>query len=816
MMNNKTKTFFVSVPTKLLMLIIGTLLIISIGFSTVSLLRLKSEFKNFQSEALKKGQEHWDVHNNLLSSQLRTWLESFSDMILKNKQKDFTDLTQALTRQYDTLQLHLNVNNLWFVDQQQKLLFSSTNIPNDINQKINKVLQEQQPLSEVYCRNSCQQLVIIPLLDQKGQLAAIAITASLVDMLYSMKITLKSDVAIVHLKKDNKKTSHVNKVISASNPSLLETTILNHDFNIAQVEKQGLQFNKGDKSYLLNLLPLSADHSANYYLVIIDDVTRFKIEGDTYRQQFLVSIVVVFVVLAFLIYVVTFPFAKRLLVLSNALPLLAKKQFKQFRAVKLKRLRLFPDELDILANSAVDLSYELEQLNLEVEQKTKELENIAMYDLLTGLPNRNMLNYQLKKALPNLARNNSSIAVLFLDLDDFKKVNDSHGHADGDRLLVEAADRIRLSVRKIDIVCRFGGDEFVVFLDQLASIAQAKLVAVKILKNFKAPIKIDSSLFYVSTSIGIAFTEDATLKFDDLIRQADIAMYEAKSEGGGKYFIFQDEMYLRVAQQVLLEAEVRQALEKNQFSLSLQPQIYSKDNKLAGFEALLRWHHPERGMVSPEDFIPILEKSEYMIELGYWVIRHCFELVAEMKNKGLTNITVAINLTAGQFVDSQLIPYLTALLAEFNLSANYFELELTEQTLVKDVNTTIEVMTELKEIGFSFAIDDFGTGYSSLAYLKKMPVDVIKIDKSFIFGMLDNHADYQIIKSTIAMVKSLGLVVVAEGVETSAQLRGLTELKCDLIQGYFFSKPIPEIELFAFLEKTIHQGYWKTKVDKVY
>jgi EAL domain-containing protein (putative c-di-GMP-specific phosphodiesterase class I) len=246
----------------------------------------------------------------------------------------------------------------------------------------------------------------------------------------------------------------------------------------------------------------------------------------------------------------------------------------------------------------------------------------------------------------------------------------------------------------------------------------------------------------------------------------------------------------------------------------LQPQIRAKDHKLFGFEVLLRWHHPILGMVSPEDFIPMLEKTGYMVELGYWIIRHSFELAKRLQSKVLTDICISINLTASQFVDPHLFNYLEKLLAEFDLSASCFELELTEQTLVTEIDLAIEVMNKLKILGFRFAIDDFGTGYSSLAYIKRMPIDVIKIDKSFVFGMLENHADYQIIKSTIAMVKNLNLIAVAEGVETSAQLRSLTELDCDIIQGYYFSKPIPEKELFNVLRVNIEQGCWKTKIDK--
>jgi diguanylate cyclase (GGDEF)-like protein len=425
-----------------------------------------------------------------------------------------------------------------------------------------------------------------------------------------------------------------------------------------------------------------------------------------------------------------------------------------------------------------------------------------------------MLNYQLRKSLANISRYGGGVAVLFLDLDDFKKVNDSNGHSEGDKLLIQAAERVRLSVGQIDLACRFGGDEFVIVLGNLKSVEEAVNIADKLLAQFKEPIKQGSSIFYVSTSIGIAYTEKGEEKAEDIISHADIAMYEAKDNGGGQYYVYHQEMYQRVARRVMLEAEVRQALAKKQFSLSLQPQLSAKDKKVYGFEALLRWKHPERGMISPEDFIPILENSQHMIELGYWIINRCFELAVGIKDQGLIDARISINLSAGQFLDVNLPAYLDSLLTQYSLPAQTFELELTEQTLVKDIDHTINMMDELKNMGFTFAIDDFGTGYSSLAYIKKMPIDVIKIDQSFVFGMLENHADYQIIMSTIAMVKNLELTVIAEGVETAAQLRSLTENDCDIIQGYYFSKPVPEAELFDFIKAHIQDGYWKTHVEK--
>jgi len=806
---------FISAPTKLLMLIVSALLFLAIGFSTLSLSRLQDDYQQFQQRTLDQGQAQFALHGDILRSKLNVWLESFSEITQLSQQNDFTVFAQQLARQIDGLQFNLNVEDVWLVDEDNQILFSTSEIPAVAKENIAQVFKLQQPNHQLYCQTSCQLLLSLPLLNNQGDEVVITMSASLIDMLYAIKTSLNSDVAIVSFDVQSDEISTDAKVLSASNMTLTKKLLdVNQQASISAVLEQGLQSDLTEFSYLINLLPLAKDNQRAFYLTLIDDVTTFKNKNDKYRQQFLISLTGIFFVLGFVVYFMARPFTKRLLRLSGALPLLSNKKFDQFRQIKLKRPGLFADELDILTNSALELSYELEQLNIEVEQKTKELENIAMYDLLTGLPNRNMLNYQLRKSLANISRYGDGVAVLFLDLDDFKKVNDSNGHSEGDKLLIQAAERVRLSVGQIDLACRFGGDEFVVVLGNLKSVNEAVNIADILLAQFKEPIRLGSSIFYVSTSIGIAYTESADEKAEDIVSHADIAMYEAKDNGGGQYHVYHQEMYQRVAHRVMLEAEVRQALAKKQFSLSLQPQLRAKDKKVYGFEALLRWQHPERGMISPEDFIPILENSQHMIELGYWIINRCFELAVKIKQHGLTDARISINLSAGQFVDVNLPKYLQSLLTQYALPAKTFELELTEKTLVKDIDHTIAMMDELKDMGFSFAIDDFGTGYSSLAYIKKMPIDVIKIDQSFVFGMLENHADYQIIMSTIAMVKNLELTVIAEGVETAAQLRSLAENDCDIIQGYYFSKPVPEVELFDFIKSHIQGGYWKTQVEK--
>ncbi len=813
---------FISVPTKLLILVIGALLTLSAGISVLSISRLNDEFKQFQIEKIQQGQNQLKLHSDVAREQLGLWIESFSDVVQLDKKDNLDGLAVALNRQFDALQMNHNVENVWLLNSEQALLYnsdtsSSLQLTDYVKDISSQVFENQEPFYQLYCQTECQQLIAVPLLNGNNDMVVIVMTMSLVDVIFSINQSLNSEISIVSfINQPNAAVSQA-EFLSSSNSALI-TQIFNQidaNISVSAVTNQGLQVDIAVGSYLVNFMTLAESTDKLFYLALFDDVTSIKQEYNEYRLQFLLSALLIFITLAFLVYFVASPFANRIMTLSNALPLLALKEFEQFRQIRLKRRRLLADELDIVADAATELSYELEQLNIEVEQKTKELENIAMYDLLTGLPNRNMLNYQLRKAVANIARYKHGIAVLFLDLDDFKKVNDSHGHGEGDKLLIEAANRVRLSVRNVDLACRFGGDEFVVVLSHVNTEEDCIIIAQQILERFKEPIKIGSSIFYVSTSIGIAFTNDELAKPEQLISHADIAMYEAKDHGGAQYHIYHSDMYQRVAHRVMMETEVRQALAKGQFSLSLQPQIASKTKRVCGFEALLRWKHPDKGMISPDDFIPILENSEHMVELGYWVIRRCFEISSQLRSKGLLKTRIAINLSAGQFIDVNLPKYLRSLLDEFSLSAENFELELTEQTLVKDIDRAIDMMNALKAIGFSFAIDDFGTGYSSLAYIKKMPVDVIKIDKSFVFGMLENHADYQIIMSTIAMVKNLGLTVVAEGVESSAQLRSLTENDCDVIQGYYFSKPVPEAELLDFVDSRIVDGYWKTVVQPI-
>lgn len=805
---------YISLPWKLLIVMLLVLLVMTVGLTSFSLVRINDDFSQQQQHKRTLGQQQFSQYNQLLTNQLRVWVESFAELSFSNADSahGISDLKHALSRQIETLHLHLNVDQIWLYSEPKKVSYQSSSlIPRAVEQQVQQVFEQQVPQSEILCDHYCVKSLVVPLLAPNGDLAVIAMTTTFVDILFYLSRSLQADVAIVSHRSshDPARPEDIN-LLSSSNNSLLNTLYkeLPDLLNVTEIYTEGLRLRQDNQHYFAHMQVLDDSHQREYHLIIIEDITDYVMANKRYQRQIIYVAVLTFLVLALLTYAITKRLSGRLMRLADRLPMLANREFTRFRQQSDCKTTLFSDEVDNLNEATLALSWQLETLNEQVEQHTQELENIAMYDLLTGLPNRNMLQYQLKKALAGLDESPGHVGLLFLDLDQFKKVNDSRGHAFGDQLLIEAAVRLRACIHTADTVCRFGGDEFVIILTKMEQPEETITVAAAILHAFKPAIELAGESFQIGTSIGISSTSDSSSQTEDMIRQADLAMYQVKAKGGNDWHLYTAEMYQEFAYRLQLETEVRSALERQEFSLSLQPQIEVSTGKLYGFEALLRWCHPQRGMVPPDDFIGVIENSRLMVPLGYWVIERCFKIARHLIEQGHDDLIIAINLSADQFVDPNLCDFLQQKLLQYQVKAEFFELELTESTLVKNVTETLASMHVLKRMGFGFAIDDFGTGYSSLSYLKQMPVDTIKIDKSFLFGMLDNHADFQIIASTIAMVHKLELTVVAEGVESSAQLRMLRHHHCDLAQGFYFSKAVPEPDLLQFIDDKFKNGYW--------
>lgn len=431
----------------------------------------------------------------------------------------------------------------------------------------------------------------------------------------------------------------------------------------------------------------------------------------------------------------------------------------------------------------------------------------ALHDVLTGLPNRALFMDRLTQRLESAKRHDHTGAVLFLDLDRFKTINDSLGHVVGDGLLREVGGRLKGITRGEDTVARLGGDEFVVLLAELDDDAEAiamevQYVAEKILDVLAEPHWFRRQKLYAPSSIGIALFSQESQDVNEVLQQADVAMYRAKESGGNCFRFFLPSMQGAAEERLELENALRRALEHNEFQLYYQPIVdIQEPGRIVGAEALIRWKHPQRGIVSPEEFIGVAEETGLILDIGDWVLQEACRQKQKW-NATLPNLDfgrISVNISPRQFQHSNFVERLTAIVADAGVDPAGLYLELTENLLVRDVENVIVRMTELKIRGFHFAIDDFGTGYSSLTYLKRLPLDTLKIDQSFVRDITSDPNDATIVESILAMSSRMGFRVVAEGVETAEQLEFLTRHQCDLYQGYLFSKPVPAEELVALL-----------------
>jgi diguanylate cyclase (GGDEF)-like protein/PAS domain S-box-containing protein len=423
----------------------------------------------------------------------------------------------------------------------------------------------------------------------------------------------------------------------------------------------------------------------------------------------------------------------------------------------------------------------------------QQLHHDAFHDALTGLPNRALFMDHLKLAIARSRRNTSArYAVLYLDLDRFKIINDSLGHTIGDQLLVGIADRLKNNLRPGDTVARLGGDEFTVLVEDISDDGESVQVAERIQKELSIPFNLSGREVFTTVSMGIAPSATGYERAEDILRDADTAMYRAKSAGKARYEIFDKAMHARAINLLQMETDMRRALEREEFILHYQPIVALENFRLRGFEALVRWQHPERGFISPMDFIPVAEETGMIVPLGEWVMREaCAQMNQWQRGFPLDHpLFITVNLSSKQFSQNALISTFAAILEETGVKAQSVKLEITESVVMENIETATEMLRQLRSLGVQLAIDDFGTGYSSLSYLHRFPIDTLKIDRSFVTRMSENNENCEIVRTIVVLAQNLGMDVVAEGVETNEQLVLLQKLGCENGQGYFFSKPV--------------------------
>ena len=468
---------------------------------------------------------------------------------------------------------------------------------------------------------------------------------------------------------------------------------------------------------------------------------------------------------------------KRLRDMNSSLELRVKDEIK-------KRLLVYEKSNSELKNSAKELK----------EQKNAYKE-LAYYDVLTGLPNRVLFYDRLKHSIDKSKRNNSKLAILFLDLDNFKEINDSLGHHIGDLVLKIVAQRLETKIRRSDSLARLGGDEFTLLLEDLNDLSNIGELAQNLIQTVSEPMNINNHELYITVSIGISLYPEDAIDTDSLLKCADAAMYSAKNDGCNLFHFYKKEMTVQSLERITLETSIRHALENDEFVVYYQPIIDSRKNKLIGLEALVRWQHPQRGLLTPHHFIVVAESSSIIIKLGEQILQKVATQLKIWYEKGFNPEFISVNLSVKQLRHQSMLPVISNILKKTSFRSKWLELEITEGYTMQKPTEAIKLLKEIKKLGVKLSIDDFGTGYSSLSYLKKLPVNKLKIDRSFIKDIPKNKEDKVLVVAIVSMTNGMKPGVVAEGVETEEQRQFLESIDCHIMQGYLFAKPMPASDI---------------------
>jgi diguanylate cyclase (GGDEF)-like protein len=574
-------------------------------------------------------------------------------------------------------------------------------------------------------------------------------------------------------------------------PELLSARVVNADgATIAMAE--GHQTEDHERSFATSA-PLIQQTPGGDYVVGRLDVTfhdgRVTEEMKGQRQGAMILLSVVFVLLAG-----TTLFAVRSLVAN---PLKYLKASLHHNASVLTREPLVWSGEDEVG----DVVYAYNQLLAEIDQRTEDIHHLAYHDPLTQLPNRRLLEDRIGHALAVAGRQGRTVAVLFADIDNFKVVNDTLGHKQGDALLKVVAERMQGVMRGMDTVARWGGDEFVIVIENLASPGEAASVAEKLIESVGVPIHLGSNLLGVGVSIGISLYPQDGADVTALVKNADMALFEAKGRGRNTFHFFDQAMNARALRRLDIEMALRQGIAQGQLELHYQPKVSAGNGAISGVEALVRWRRPGEGLVQPDEFIPLAEESDLIITLGEWVLARACAQIKEWQAKGFGDIHVAVNLSTRHFRLEKDVDDILAVVEAAGVSPHLIEIEVTETTLMHEPELVAGFLRRLRDKGFGIAIDDFGSGYSNLSYLRHLPITTLKIDRAFVMDIEHSQGNVEIIRAIIAMGNALGLGLVAEGVETEQQFRFLRNADCHVIQGYYFSRPLPVSELETLLPK---------------
>jgi len=712
-------------------------------------------------------------------------------------------LLSFFDEQWENLAIEWGATNLGVIKNNQVLLDKHySNKPPVFNYSIyfQKATDNGVPENALNCQTECSIHFFIPIVIDSNDYVVHLIT-NLFNPIFQFREILDLKTLIVSQSQsidsaditflrqaDNISLNVMRKEHNFTQFSALEKYADSNTFS--ELQASGGRVNIGQSHYFIEAIEMPLEVGSKSYLVTFNDISNtHQLDQQFYRTFIWLSFASLLLLFVTIVLVLWRPIA-RIKKLKDYLPTLAKGQnIAQFS--QSNKPNLFQDEIDVLEESSNELAKRLGELNLVVSQREEELKEMALFDSLTGIANRENFTMTLQKKIAKVSQSGSHIALLFIDLDQFKHINDSLGHHFGDQVLKIVAKRLKGSVRSTDLVARLGGDEFTVLISDIYTRTNIVKVVDDILRSFNEPAHIEDHQLTIRLSIGITVINDNKASINDVIKQADIAMYSAKSDKSTHYVFFKPHMESEIAEQFSLINDFSDAICEHQFKLYFQPFYHIQQEKLFGFETLIRWNHPTRGLLSPDKFLPILKDTELMVELENWIIEEGIKRCKQLNTINDLDVICSINLTAEKYMAPQVVNELEKCMYKYNLDSKFLYIEIVEETVVHDINEAIKRSLELKALGLKVSIDDFGVGYSSLNYLRRLPANNVKIDRSFVSEIPHQKSSKKVLSALISLLISMNKTVTAEGVETQEQLAWLQDQGCHIGQGYFFSKPIP-------------------------
>lgn len=717
-------------------------------------------------------------------------------------QKDIT-LPAILDHNWPLLQLNWGINNATLYSEEGSPLWK-TNLTPESRQE---ALPTQEPRWDIYCEKSCQQVISAPIIDLNGKVYLLKLEIMISDMLLDFHKITNADIGLL-INNQSDATDSIKelsiwqqsvKLITRPKATLPLLSELEKQYNLNEITNKSSQITFEQSTYQASVT--SIDNKTNSHFIIIVNTSESSLLMVTARNSLIwVSFGGITISCILLVSFLWGPIS-RLHTQAELLPLLTTGEFTSAmdRLKSNRSSHWFKDEIDTLNDTEELVCKQLTDMRQEIDKKADRLHNMAMFDSLTELANRRAFMEYINEALQRDDLTNNSFSLLFIDLDNFKRINDSMGHNAGDELLKIVAQRLRSCVRSSDIISRLGGDEFCIILNVMSNDNDHGIVADHILKRLRVPIKLDAAELIISASIGIVSAPQDGATSEELLQNADLAMYRAKALGRNKFQKFNSLMTDQAVEQMELEGELRRAMREQEFLLYYQPQVDFNNSSIFGFEALIRWQHPTKGMQFPDSFIGTLEETGLIVPLGNWIIDEACRQLREWLDAGARPIRVAVNISPRQLQSYDLSTQVEQALRKYSLSPEHLELEVTESMIMESIELTQKQLSSLQDLGVTVAIDDFGTGHSSLSYLKSLPLDILKIDRAFIMDITQENDDQEIVSAIIAMAHKLKLKVVAEGVETPAHQLVLTQNGCDYGQGYLYSRPIPAADALEMI-----------------